>query len=271
MKPSHLLTVQQFSNLHQVNKRTLHYYDTIGLFSPTQKGENGYRYYDTTQSVHFEYIQFLKGLGLSLDEIRTYLQQPNAQDFLKLADEKLGELARQIEQLQRQCEILQLKKEQVEKSLHPVEEKIQIVDCQEDAIVLLEVRQGLEDTEFFKKIKEHFSMEQLPLGIGTVISLDGVRQQGINSHEGFFFRCFEETIPSTSLRKPKGRYLCGYHRGTWEGIPAVYERMLHFAKEHHLQLGAYAYERGLNEFVIEREEEYLTEVMIPILEEKVED
>ena len=152
-----------------------------------------------------------------------------------------------------------------------MEEKIQIVDCQEDAIVLLEVRQGLEDTEFLKKIKEHFSMEQLPLGIGTVISLDGVRQQGINSHEGFFFRCFEETIPSTSLRKPKGRYLCGYHRGTWEGIPAVYERMLHFAKEHHLQLGAYAYERGLNEFVIEREEEYLTEVMIPILEEKVED
>ena len=77
--------------------------------------------------------------------------------------------------------------------------------------------------------------------------------------------------PFYFIKKTEGRYLCGYHRGTWEGIPALYERMLHFAKEHHLQLGAYAYERGLNEFVIGREEDYLTEVMIPILEEKVED
>ena len=48
------LTTAQFANLHKVNKRTLHYYDTIGLFSPKSKGENGYRYYGLSQSVEFE-------------------------------------------------------------------------------------------------------------------------------------------------------------------------------------------------------------------------
>ena len=38
------LTTAQFAKLHNVNKRTLHYYDDIGLFSPCHKGENGYRY-----------------------------------------------------------------------------------------------------------------------------------------------------------------------------------------------------------------------------------
>ena len=38
-------TAGQFARLHQLNKRTLHYYDDIGLFSPAYKGENGYRYY----------------------------------------------------------------------------------------------------------------------------------------------------------------------------------------------------------------------------------
>lgn len=40
------LTTAQFAALHEVNKRTLHYYDSIGLFSPETKGDNHYRYYD---------------------------------------------------------------------------------------------------------------------------------------------------------------------------------------------------------------------------------
>lgn len=36
------LTTSQFAKLHEVNKRTLHYYDSIGLFSPIEKGENNY-------------------------------------------------------------------------------------------------------------------------------------------------------------------------------------------------------------------------------------
>ena len=40
------LTTAQFAKLHEVNKRTLHYYDEIGLFHPLTKAENGYRYYD---------------------------------------------------------------------------------------------------------------------------------------------------------------------------------------------------------------------------------
>ena len=37
------LTTAQFARLHEVNKRTLHYYDEIGLFRPLTKAENGYR------------------------------------------------------------------------------------------------------------------------------------------------------------------------------------------------------------------------------------
>lgn len=40
-----LFTTGQFARLHHLNKRTLHYYDEIGLFSPAFKGENDYRYY----------------------------------------------------------------------------------------------------------------------------------------------------------------------------------------------------------------------------------
>lgn len=32
------LTTSQFAAIHQVNPRTLHYYDSVGLFSPEKKG-----------------------------------------------------------------------------------------------------------------------------------------------------------------------------------------------------------------------------------------
>ena len=66
------LTTAQFAKLHEVNKRTLHYYDEIGLFRPLTKAENGYRYYDISQSIDFEYIRMLKELNMSIEEIETY-------------------------------------------------------------------------------------------------------------------------------------------------------------------------------------------------------
>ena len=36
-KSTKLLTTAEFAKLHDVNKRTLHYYDSIGLFSPAEK------------------------------------------------------------------------------------------------------------------------------------------------------------------------------------------------------------------------------------------
>lgn len=58
--------------MQKVNKRTLHYYDNIGLFSPCTKRENGYRYYEISQSIDFEYIRMLKELYMSIEEIKLY-------------------------------------------------------------------------------------------------------------------------------------------------------------------------------------------------------
>ena len=40
-----LLTIGQFAALHEINKKTLMWYDETGLFRPAVVKENGYRYY----------------------------------------------------------------------------------------------------------------------------------------------------------------------------------------------------------------------------------
>ena len=101
------LTVSQFAKLHNVNKRTLHYYDEIGIFSPDYKGENGYRYYDYMQGVDFEYIKMLKELNMGLDEIKRYIDNPNEEDFKEIAEVKIKEIDQEIRTLNRRREVLE--------------------------------------------------------------------------------------------------------------------------------------------------------------------
>jgi len=95
------MTTAQFAELHGVNRRTLHYYDDIGLFSPCQKGENGYRYYDASQSIVFEYIRMLKELNMSIAEIADYCKHPAPEKFLQIADRKEAEIDLEIRRMRK--------------------------------------------------------------------------------------------------------------------------------------------------------------------------
>lgn len=92
-------TVHEVSKLAKVSVRTLHYYDNIGLLSPTTVTEAGYRLYDDTALERLQYILLFRELGFPLKEIKKIL---NSSDF---------DRNRALEQ---QIELLTLKKEHLE-------------------------------------------------------------------------------------------------------------------------------------------------------------
>ena len=58
-----LYTVKQFADLAGVTRRTLHYYDEIGLLRPSEIADNGYRYYDDNALLVMQQILFYRELG----------------------------------------------------------------------------------------------------------------------------------------------------------------------------------------------------------------
>lgn len=55
--------------------RTLHHYDHVGLLTPSERSEAGYRLYGSEDVRRLTAIVLLRGLGLSLDEIRACLAE----------------------------------------------------------------------------------------------------------------------------------------------------------------------------------------------------
>lgn len=69
-------SVKEVSKLSGVSRRTLQYYDEIGLLPPSAVKESGYRQYDDESLRRLWNILFYKELGLSLDNIRLLLESP---------------------------------------------------------------------------------------------------------------------------------------------------------------------------------------------------
>ena len=87
------LTIGQFAALHGINKKTLMWYDEIGLFQPAAVNpENGYRYYTYHQSSLLETILLLRELDVSIKEIQKFMHSQSAQTLKCLLDEKISDL-----------------------------------------------------------------------------------------------------------------------------------------------------------------------------------
>lgn len=79
-----MFTVGEFSQLAQVSKRLLRFYDEIGLLPPIHIDERtGYRYYSAEQMPQLNRILALKELGLSLDQIRRILKDNISTDEIQ--------------------------------------------------------------------------------------------------------------------------------------------------------------------------------------------
>lgn len=85
---NYLYTSGEFAKLTGINKRTLHYYNNIGLFSPEIIEKNGYHYYTCFQFARLELIFILRKIGLSIDEIREYVTGPSDESFSQIMEKK---------------------------------------------------------------------------------------------------------------------------------------------------------------------------------------
>ena len=70
-------TVKEISEITGISVRTLHYYDEIGLFSPTEKSEAGYRLYDDKALETLQQILFFREFDIPLKEIKSVMENPN--------------------------------------------------------------------------------------------------------------------------------------------------------------------------------------------------
>ena len=105
MRPT-AMKVGELAKRTGVSVRTLHYYDEMGLLSPSQRSEAGYRLYSAEDIARLQQMKSLRQLGFRLEEIREWLNRPGCspQEVIEL---HLHRLREQIALQRRLCERLE--------------------------------------------------------------------------------------------------------------------------------------------------------------------
>ncbi len=95
------LMAGEMAKLRKISKQTLIHYDKIGLFQPCETDpETGYRYYSLEQLTELDVIICLKGLGLSLKEIKTYMQIHTTPERIKALEDQNEVLEKELNRIQ---------------------------------------------------------------------------------------------------------------------------------------------------------------------------
>jgi DNA-binding transcriptional MerR regulator len=118
-KLDNLFTIEQVSARTGLTKRTLRYYEEVGLLPPTGRTEGNYRRYSEEDIQHLERIKELRDLlGFSLADIREILNAEDERGQIKVAYKHETEAAAKIAQLDRADELIR-------RQLHLIEQKME--------------------------------------------------------------------------------------------------------------------------------------------------
>ncbi|MFQ7174334.1 MAG: MerR family transcriptional regulator [Thomasclavelia ramosa] len=149
---SKYFTTGEFAKLWGVKKQTLFHYDDIGIFQPAKRDSNGYRYYTYQQFEVFAVISVLKEMGMSLNEIKIYLDNRTPEGLIELFEDQVIKVNREIDYLKRIQQVMKTKIELTKKATLIDHTKIEIKEYQEDYLILSNKLDISDDLKFFNAL-----------------------------------------------------------------------------------------------------------------------
>lgn len=264
-----LFTIGQFAKLHGINKKTLMWYDEVGLLKPAVIKDNGYRYYTYQQSSLLEAILLLRELNISITEIKGFLLNRSADSLEKLMADKIREVDDTITHLRALRAVMSAKKQDMSAIRNLNLSEFSIVEKTE-AHYLATVATTA-DTPLEKEIelivegtRKHQLRRLHDASYGAMMPVESLYRGDFDNYSALYIE-----LPFPTQRKglhiqPRGKYLRAFYQGDWAGLPSRYMEILAYAKGQGLQLYGYAYEKGINELVIDTLQDYITQIEIPI-------
>ncbi len=271
IKKNALFSTGEFAKLCGVKKHTLFHYDEIGLLKPSFVDDRGFRYYSPRLLRRFNMIQILQTPGLSLEEIKSYLDDYDPAQMMDLFQS-------QAEQLQEQIRIRQQQIAQIENTISAVKTALKTPEYQlflerQEAVTLAAIPMEADASEA-ARTKAIGALYKLCRSDQN--RLDFIRG-GIVLHDHLKAGCYEKdflctkTDPTqlpedaTLFQKPAGLYAIMHCMGGYINVTKAYSIMAEALSQRHIAITGNAYEFELLGFLAsENPQDYVMRIEIQI-------
>lgn len=262
-----LYKIHEIAHLFRLHPDTLRYYEEKGLLHPV-RGENGYRMYTIQDVCTLNVIRSLRELDLPTEEIRSYLERRSVDETLALLDREESLLEEKLASLRAARQEAQARRRRLERYRAVPEGQVFVTEEAARPYVFLQENVILEnEIDFLLKKLEGRHQDYLKVigtqTMGAILDGESLRR-GICNH----FSCVFFLTPPVGPRDavlPAGRYAGLYYRGPYDCLDrhlAVLSRGLQVRGLSPAGPPLELYRVDVHD--TRREEEYVTELQIPV-------
>ncbi|MEG0386485.1 MAG: MerR family transcriptional regulator [Solibacillus sp.] len=179
------MLINELAKLSGLSKRALRYYDEIGLLTPSDTGDNGYRQYNVTDIDRLQQILFYRELDFKLEEIQRILDAP---DF------------NVNEALRKQHEMLEQKRNYLDDLIITIQNTIQVMEGE----TTMTNEQKFEafknkmiednDKQYGEEIRGKYGEEQVLASYGKLKNMTEEQYESVNQLEQMLFERLKEAM-----------------------------------------------------------------------------
>lgn len=264
-------TTGEFAKLCHIEKHVLFHYDEIGLFSPAITGDNGYRYYSCYQYDTFAVIRAMQSIGMSLKDIKVYLDQRNPELFLKLIDEKNKDIDEEIKRLKDIKQMIKRLKDYTKEAMDSGED-ICLKYLPAARLLLSENMENKTNDDlaifmdaYMRFCGSHHAVS--PEFVGNMITVENLQKENYLNYS-YLYMPTDTRNKSADFARKQGIYLYACHHGYYDTIHQTYKKMMKYAEDNKILLGKFAYEEYLLADVAQKDMTgYVTKILIETQED----
>lgn len=276
MKTKKLYSIGEISQICNISKKTLRYYDEIGLLPSQRQDFNNYRCYSHDALLAIPVLKYYKQMGFKLNEIFDVINKDMSDSYTQLKEcfsLKMTEIIQEQESLRKKNIAIQHWYKLMSEAESIIQNKINEISIKYvPALRLLYQEQVSRNQQKDDIINitwgNYVESIQNEITGPVFIKYHSIEERKDNKDTQHITILQESIMPAketeTVLFGEKLMLSC-YHVGDHEGIPNEYERICAWAKKHKYVLAEESYERYVIDYWTGCDSsKFVTEILIEI-------
>lgn len=262
--------IGELAKLFHISTDTLRHYDRINLLKPEHNILNEYRYYSLRSFFKLSRILFLKNLDISLEEIKTYMNNKNRNNLLNMLKKKEEEIGDKIIRLMNLKKKINVKLELLE-SINGDLDQVKIKRISKRIGVFLDmnnVENDFEIIDVFKQNEKYFKNSSWLIEgqVYTSLSKENMERGILNKFRYFIEVVTLDSEPCKQVKViPENDYACIAFLGPYRDMGKHYTVLIKWIGNNGYQIMGDSIEKNIVDYEFsDSEHEYISEIQIPI-------
>ncbi|MCW3489448.1 MerR family transcriptional regulator [Dethiobacter alkaliphilus] len=269
-----MFKIGMFSKLNKISVKALRHYDDIGLLKPAYVDDfTGYRFYSASQLPRLHRILALKGIGFSLQEIKSALEQDTPATMVEILESKQQEIARALREEQEKLNRIEFYLDSIKQEAKNMEYNVLIKELPE--VIVASMRKVIPNYEAFNTLYPEMGKQmeaqnltcQTPEYCFTIYHDGEYKETDIDVEICEAVTEFGEDTETMKFKRIEKVETAAsvMHKGPYSTIGKAYAALMNWIEQSGYQITGLPRESYIDGiWNKDNPEEWLTEVQIPV-------